>query len=180
MAEPRNLGPRAWSSDSKVSLWSLRVWTDDQHVFLQSNYRNTLSEIIGLFQWKDRFTIRQMIVRFQFQDRNFKIVTLYIFVTQSFILIFDGNITVIVDHKNSYYIMKCYFLNLTRWTWRLKLTKVCKFVVVLVVNRGSTVVYATLHSFSTSSKFSKSAFLRLNFFYFVQSRPNHRTETIRS
>ena len=32
--------------------------------------------------------------------------------------------------------MKCYFLNLTRWTWRLKLTKVCKFAVVLVVNRG--------------------------------------------
>ena len=47
-----------------------------------------------------------------------------------------GNFTVIVDHRNSYYIMKCYFLNLTRWTWRLKLTKVCKFAVVLVVNRG--------------------------------------------
>ena len=84
------------------------------------------------------------------------------------VTIFYGNITVIVDNRNSYYIMKCYFLNLTRWTWRLKLTKVCKFAVVLVVNRGSTVVYATLHSFSTSSKISKSAFFRLNFL--VQSR----------
>ena len=85
------------------------------------------------------------------------------------VTIFYGNITVIVDNRNSYYIMKCYFLNLTRWTWRLKLTKVCKFAVVLVVNRGSTVVYATLHSFSTSSKISKSAFFRLNFLYRSES-----------
>ena len=44
--------------------------------------------------------------------------------------------TVVIDNENSYDITKCYFFNLTRWTWRLKLTKVCKFAVVLVVNRG--------------------------------------------
>ena len=46
------------------------------------------------------------------------------------------NYTVVIDNGNSYDITKCYFFNLTRWTWRLKLTKVCKFAVVLVVNRG--------------------------------------------
>ena len=77
----------------------------------------------------------------------------HIFLTDGFLIFFNSEIllddlfqsgrafnygyfTVIVDHRNSYYIMKCYFLNLTRWTWWLKLTKLCKFAVVLVVNRG--------------------------------------------